>query len=100
MQVFDLPAIYYNRAFAESGGLIAYSDDFTEQFRQAAGYINRILRGSKVGELPIQQPTKFELGINMKTAKARAKATMIRFADNRLSTEVREKPEELLAQKN
>ena len=50
--------------------MIAYSDDFTEQFRQAAGYINRILRGSKMGELPIQQPTKFELVINMKTAKA------------------------------
>ena len=67
---YGVPAIYYNRSFAESGGLIAYSDDFAEQFRQAAGYINRILRGSKVGELPIQQPTKFELVINMKTAKA------------------------------
>ena len=67
---YGVPAIYYNRAFAESGGLIAYSDDFTEQFRQAAGYINRILRGSGVGELPIQQPTKFELVINMKTARA------------------------------
>jgi putative tryptophan/tyrosine transport system substrate-binding protein len=67
---YGVPAIYYNRSFAESGGLIAYSDDFAGEFRQAAGYINRILRGSKVGELPIQQPTKFELVINMKTAKA------------------------------
>jgi putative tryptophan/tyrosine transport system substrate-binding protein len=50
--------------------LIAYSDDFTEEFRQAAGYIDRILKGSKVGQLPIQQPTKFELVINLKTAKA------------------------------
>ncbi len=67
---YGVPAIYYTRALAESGGLIAYSDDFTEEFRQAAGYIDRILKGSKVGELPIQQPTKFELVINLKTAKA------------------------------
>jgi putative tryptophan/tyrosine transport system substrate-binding protein len=67
---YGVPAIYYSRSFAESGGLIAYSDDFAEELRQAAGYIDRILRGSKVGELPIQQPTKFELVINMKTAKA------------------------------
>lgn len=67
---YGVPAIYYSRSLAEAGGLIAYSDDFAEEFRQAAGYIDRILRGSKVGELPIQQPTKFELLINMKTAKA------------------------------
>jgi putative ABC transport system substrate-binding protein len=67
---YGVPAIYYSRSLAESGGLIAYSDDFAEELRQAAGYIDRILRGSKVGELPIQQPTKFELVINMKTAKA------------------------------
>ena len=67
---YGVPAIYYNRSFAESGGLIVYSNDFAEEFRQAAGYIDRILRGSKVGELPIQQPTKFELVINVKTAKA------------------------------
>jgi putative ABC transport system substrate-binding protein len=67
---YGVPAIYYTRALAESGGLIAYSDDFNDEFRRAAGYIDRILKGSKVGELPIQQPTKFELVINMKTAKA------------------------------
>ena len=67
---YGLPAIYYSRSFVESGGLIAYSDDFAEELRQAAGYIDRILRGSRVGELPIQQPTKFELVINMKTVKA------------------------------
>ena len=67
---YGVPAIYYSRALAESGGLIAYSDDFAEELRQAAGYIDRTLRGSRVGELPIQQPTRFELVINMKTAKA------------------------------
>jgi putative tryptophan/tyrosine transport system substrate-binding protein len=67
---YGVPAIYYSRALAESGGLIAYSDDFAEELRQAADYIDRILRGSRVGGLPIQQPTKFELVINMKTAKA------------------------------
>ena len=67
---YGLPAIYYNRSFVESGGLIAYSDDFAEELRQAAGYIDRILRGAQVGELPIQQPTKFELMINLKTATA------------------------------
>jgi len=66
---YGLQAIYYNRSFVESGGLIAYSDDFAEELRQAAGYIDRILRGSRAGELPIQQPTKFELMINLKTAK-------------------------------
>jgi putative tryptophan/tyrosine transport system substrate-binding protein len=67
---YGVPAIYYNRSLVESGGLIAYSDDFAEELRQAASYMDRILRGAKVGELPIQQPTKFELVINMKTAKA------------------------------
>jgi putative tryptophan/tyrosine transport system substrate-binding protein len=65
-----IPAIYPRPVFAESGGLIAYGADLTEQFRQAAGYIDRILRGANPGDLPIQQPTKFELAINVKTAKA------------------------------
>jgi putative tryptophan/tyrosine transport system substrate-binding protein len=67
---YGVPAIYYSRALAESGGLIAYSDDFAEELRQAAGYIDRILRGVKPGDLPVQQPTKYELVINLKTAKA------------------------------
>ena len=67
---YRVPTIYYTRALVESGGLISYSDDFNEEFGRAAGYIDRILKGSKVGELPIQRPTKFELVINMKTAKA------------------------------
>jgi putative tryptophan/tyrosine transport system substrate-binding protein len=65
-----VPAIYPRPVFAESGGLIAYGADLTEQFRQAAGYIDRILKGANPGDLPIQQPTKFDLAINVKTAKA------------------------------
>ena len=67
---YGVPAIYNGTLYAESGGLITYGVDFTESFRQAAGYIDRILKGTKPGELPIQQPTKFELVINLKTAKA------------------------------
>jgi len=65
-----VPAIYPRPVFAESGGLIAYGADLTEQFRQAAGYVDRILKGANPGDLPIQQPTKFDLAINVKTAKA------------------------------
>jgi len=65
-----VPAIYPRPVFAESGGLIAYGADLAEQFRQAAGYIDRILKGANPGDLPVQRPTKFELVINLKTAKA------------------------------
>ena len=65
-----VPAIYPRPVFAESGGLIAYGADLAEQFRQAAGYIDRILKGAKPDDLPIQQPTKFQLFINLKTARA------------------------------
>jgi putative ABC transport system substrate-binding protein len=65
-----LPAIYPFRSFAEVGGLITYSADNLDQFRRAAGYIDRILKGANPGELPYQQPTKFELIINLKTARA------------------------------
>jgi putative ABC transport system substrate-binding protein len=67
---YAVPTIYNATIYGESGGLITYGVDFTESFRQAAGYIDRILKGTKPGELPIQQPTKFELVINLKTAKA------------------------------
>jgi putative tryptophan/tyrosine transport system substrate-binding protein len=67
---YGVPAIYFNRFFTESGGLISYGNDFTEQFRQAPEYIDRILKGAKPADLPIQGPTKFELIINLKTAKA------------------------------
>jgi putative ABC transport system substrate-binding protein len=67
---YNVPTIYGDRVFTESGGLIAYADDRAEEFRHAAGYIDRILKGAKPADLPIQQPTKFELVINLKTAKA------------------------------
>jgi putative ABC transport system substrate-binding protein len=66
---YSVPAIYGNN-FAKSGGLIFYGANFAESFRLGAGYIDRILRGEKPGELPIQLPTKFELAVNLKTAKA------------------------------
>ena len=64
-----VPAIYETRAAAEAGGLISYGSDFAEQFRQAAGYIDRILKQTRPEDLPIQQPEKFDLVINLKTAK-------------------------------
>ena len=67
---YGVPAIYSNRIYADSGGLMAYGSDFAEQFRQAPEYIDRILKGAKPADLPIQAPTKFELIINLKTAKA------------------------------
>jgi putative ABC transport system substrate-binding protein len=64
-----LPAIYPFRYFAVSGGLISYGIDSAYQFRQAAGYVSRILNGEKPTDLPVQAPTKYELVINLKTAK-------------------------------
>ena len=65
-----LPAIYYERYFVAAGGLISYGPNFLDQFRRAAGYVDRILKGEKPGDLPVQAPTKYELVINLKTAKA------------------------------
>jgi putative ABC transport system substrate-binding protein len=65
-----LPAVYSSRYFAASGGLISYGPDFLDQHRRAAGYVDRILRGEKPTDLPVQQPTKYELVINLRTAKA------------------------------
>ena len=67
---YRLPAIYSSRSFTEIGGLMSYIIDYKVQLRQAAGYIDRILKGEKPGDLPVQGPTKFELLINLKTAKA------------------------------
>ena len=67
---YRVRAIYFNRFFSELGGLISYGDVRSEQFRLAAGYIDRILKGEKPADLPVQVPTKFELIINLKTAKA------------------------------
>jgi putative ABC transport system substrate-binding protein len=65
-----LPAIYDFRYFVAAGGLVSYGHDPADQYRQAAGYIDRILKGAKAGELPVQNPTKYELAINLKAAKA------------------------------
>jgi putative ABC transport system substrate-binding protein len=65
-----LPAVYNNRLFVDVGGLLCYGTDFLDQFRRAAGYVDRILKGEKPADLPVQAPTKYELVINLKTAKA------------------------------
>ena len=65
-----LPAVYSFRQFVREGGLISYGPDRLDQYRRAAAYVDRILRGEKPSDLPVQQPTKFELAINLKTAKA------------------------------
>jgi putative tryptophan/tyrosine transport system substrate-binding protein len=65
-----LPAVYYRRYFVATGGLISYGYDVVDQFRRAAGYVDRILKGEKPADLPVQAPTKYELVINLKTAKA------------------------------
>ena len=67
---YSVPTMYFNRFFSEPGGLISYGDVRSEQFRLAAGYIDRILKGEKPADLPVQVPTRFELIINLKTAKA------------------------------
>jgi putative ABC transport system substrate-binding protein len=65
-----LPAVYYRRYFVESGGLVSYGYDVDEQYRGSARYVDRILRGEKPADLPVQAPTKYELLINLKAAKA------------------------------
>jgi putative ABC transport system substrate-binding protein len=67
---YKLPAIYFNRYFVQSGGLVSYGDDYVELFRQSARYVDRVIRGENPGELPIQLPAKFELAVNLKTAEA------------------------------
>ena len=67
---YRLPAVYIQRPFVVAGGLISYGPNFDDQYRRAAGYVDRILRGEKPAELPVQAPSKYELAINLKTAKA------------------------------
>src|SRR5215831_13295807 len=81
---YKLPAVYPARFFAAAGGLISYGPDFLDQFRRAAGYVDRILRGEKPADLPVQAPTKYDLVINLKTAKAlglEVPATVLARAD-------------------
>jgi putative tryptophan/tyrosine transport system substrate-binding protein len=64
-----LPTIYFQRVFVEGGGLISYGPDFFDQYRRAAGYVDRILRGEKPADLPVQVPTRYELAINLNSAR-------------------------------
>jgi putative ABC transport system substrate-binding protein len=65
-----LPAVYYGRFFVPAGGLISYGPDLVDQFRRSASYVDRILKGEKPADLPVQAPTKYEIAINLRTAKA------------------------------
>ena len=67
---YKLPAVYYEHVFVHDGGLIAYGPDLVDQYRRSAGYVSRILKGEKPADLPVQAPTKYELAVNLKTAKA------------------------------
>jgi putative ABC transport system substrate-binding protein len=69
-QQYKLPAVYYSRVFVSAGGLASYGPDNIDQFRHAAGYVDRILKGEKPADLPVQAPTKYELAINLKAARA------------------------------
>ena len=65
-----LPAVYFRRYFVANGGLVSYGYNIVQQYRGVAGYVDRILKGAKPADLPVQAPTKYELAINLKTAKA------------------------------
>jgi putative ABC transport system substrate-binding protein len=65
----ELPTVFYERSFVAAGGLVSYGTNFVDQYRRAAGYVDRILKGEKPADLPVQAPTKYELAINLKTAK-------------------------------
>ena len=80
----NLPAVYFERVFVAGGGLVSYGPDLLDQYRRAAGYVNRILKGEKPADLPVQAPTKYETVLNLKTARALGidvPATMLARAD-------------------
>jgi ABC-type uncharacterized transport system substrate-binding protein len=66
---YRLPAVYFERTIVAAGGLISYGADYLDQFRRAAGYVDRILKGEKPADLPVQAPTKYNMTLNLKTAK-------------------------------
>jgi putative ABC transport system substrate-binding protein len=74
---YRLPAIYFERLFVIAGGLISYGPDNIDEFRQAAGYVDRILKGEKPADLPVQVPIKYELAINLKTARSASRRPIV-----------------------
>jgi putative ABC transport system substrate-binding protein len=81
---YKLPAVYFERAFVTAGGLLSYGPDRIEMYRRAAGYVDRILKGEKPADMPVQAPTKYQLVINLKTAKAlglNVPAQLLQIAD-------------------
>ena len=80
-----VPVIYFNRTFTAAGGLMAYGVDYADQFKRAAGYLDRLLKGAAAADLPVQQPAEFDLSVNLKTARAlglELPQTMISVADD------------------
>jgi putative ABC transport system substrate-binding protein len=67
---YKLPAVYFQSQFVAEGGLISYGSDWVDQFRRAAGYVDRVLKGEKPADMPVQAPTKYQMTVNLRTAKA------------------------------